>query len=50
MFRVAGASFAMGQAPPSVRAEATAVTGTNAEDGVATAVEELLRSGEGALG
>jgi hypothetical protein len=50
MFRVAGASFAMGQAPPSVRAGATAVTGTNADDGVATAVEELLRSGDRALG
>jgi hydroxymethylpyrimidine pyrophosphatase-like HAD family hydrolase len=50
MFRVAGASFAMGQAPPSVCAEASALTATNAEDGVAIAVEELLRSGDGALG
>jgi hydroxymethylpyrimidine pyrophosphatase-like HAD family hydrolase len=49
MFRAAGASFAMGQASPSVQAEATAVTGTNAEDGVATAVERLLRLGDGAF-
>jgi hydroxymethylpyrimidine pyrophosphatase-like HAD family hydrolase len=49
MFGVAGASFAMGQAPASVRAAATAVTATNVEDGVAVAVEELLRAGDGAF-
>jgi hydroxymethylpyrimidine pyrophosphatase-like HAD family hydrolase len=50
MFRVAGASFAMGQASDEVRAAATAVTAPNAEDGVAVAVERLLAEGEGALG
>lgn len=45
MFRAAGASFAMGQAPEAVQAEATAVTATNAEDGVAVAVERLLETG-----
>ena len=49
MFRVAGGSFAMGQASPSVQSEATAVTATNAEDGVALAVEQLLLVGDRAL-
>jgi hypothetical protein len=43
MFEAAGASFAMGQASPDVKAAATAVTGTNAEDGVAQAIERVLR-------
>ncbi len=42
MFRAAGASFAMGQADAAVKAAAGAVTGTNAEDGVAQAVERVL--------
>lgn len=52
MFRVAGASVAMGQASPDVHAAATWVTGTNAEAGVGRAIEALLdgsrpsRSGE----
>ena len=43
MFDVAGASYAMGQASESVRAAATAVTATNADDGVAVAIEAVLR-------
>jgi Cof subfamily protein (haloacid dehalogenase superfamily) len=50
MFKVAGGSFAMGQAAPEVQAAATAVTATNAEDGVAVAVERLLAEGEAAFG
>jgi Cof subfamily protein (haloacid dehalogenase superfamily) len=46
MFRVAGGSFAMGQASDAVKAAARAVTGTNAEDGVAQAIERLLAEGE----
>jgi hydroxymethylpyrimidine pyrophosphatase-like HAD family hydrolase len=49
MFRVAGGSFAMGQASPAIQSEATAVTATNADDGVAVAVERLLRDGDRAL-
>ena len=45
MFRVAGYSFAMGQAEPEVRSAARAVTGTCEEDGVAQAVEDLLEKG-----
>ena len=48
MFRVTGASVAMGQAAGHVRAQATFTTASNAEDGVAVAVERLLR--EGSLG
>jgi len=43
MFRVAGYSFAMGQAAEEVRRAATAVTASCEEDGVAQAVERLLR-------
>lgn len=43
MFDVAGASYAMGQASEAVRAAATAVTATNADDGVAVAIEAVLR-------
>jgi Cof subfamily protein (haloacid dehalogenase superfamily) len=46
MFRVAGGSFAMGQASDEVKAAAKAVTGTNDEDGVAQAIERLLEQGE----
>lgn len=43
MFRVAGASVAMGQAAPSVRAAATWTTTGHDDDGVGRAVELLLR-------
>ena len=42
MFAIAGRSFAMGQAGPSVRAAATDVTASNLDDGVAVAIEALL--------
>ena len=45
MFRVAGASVAMGQAEAEVKAAATAVTLRNDESGVARAIERLLASG-----
>jgi len=45
MFDVAGASYAMGQASDAVRAAATAVTATNADDGVAAAIETVLAGG-----
>jgi 5-amino-6-(5-phospho-D-ribitylamino)uracil phosphatase len=45
MFRVAGASVAMGQASPHLKSIATAVTLSNDEDGVAIVVEKLLRTG-----
>ncbi len=45
MFRVAGASVAMGQASNHVKSMATKVTATNDEDGVAVAVERLLETG-----
>jgi Cof subfamily protein (haloacid dehalogenase superfamily) len=43
MFRVAGTSFAMGQASDMVKAAATHVTGPNDEDGVAQAIDRVLR-------
>jgi Cof subfamily protein (haloacid dehalogenase superfamily) len=46
MFRVAGGSFAMGQASPAVKAAARAVTGTNDDDGVAQAIERVLAEGD----
>lgn len=46
MFRVAGGSFAMGQASAEVKAAARAVTGACDEDGVAQAIERLLAEGE----
>jgi hydroxymethylpyrimidine pyrophosphatase-like HAD family hydrolase len=42
MFRVAGESVAMGQADDAVKAAATRVTDSNADDGVAVAIEGLL--------
>jgi len=45
MFRVAGYSFAMGQAEDAVRRAASAVTARCEEDGVARAVEDLLEAG-----
>jgi len=46
MFRVAGASVAMGQADDEVKAHATAVTARNDEAGVARAIERLLATGQ----
>jgi len=46
MFRVAGASVAMGQADARTKAAATTVTGRNDEAGVAQAIERLLRTGD----
>ena len=46
MFRVAGGSFAMGQATDAVKAAAKAVTASNDEDGVAQAIERLLADGD----
>jgi len=43
MFRVAGRSVAMGQASDAVKAAATQITDSNAEDGVAVVIEDLLR-------
>jgi len=43
MFRVAGTSFAMGQASDMVKAAATHVTAPNDQDGVAKAIETVLR-------
>jgi Cof subfamily protein (haloacid dehalogenase superfamily) len=45
MFRVAGASVAMGQASDHVKSFATAVTLSNDDDGVAVAIERLLATG-----
>jgi hydroxymethylpyrimidine pyrophosphatase-like HAD family hydrolase len=45
MFRVAGASVAMGQADAAVKAAATVVTLRNDEAGVARAIEKLLATG-----
>jgi hydroxymethylpyrimidine pyrophosphatase-like HAD family hydrolase len=42
MFRVVGASVAMGQASPDVRDAATWVTTDNTDDGVGRAIEQLL--------
>jgi hydroxymethylpyrimidine pyrophosphatase-like HAD family hydrolase len=49
MFRVAGGSFAMGQASDEVKAAAKAVTASNADDGVAQAIERLLDEGDAAF-
>jgi Cof subfamily protein (haloacid dehalogenase superfamily) len=46
MFRIAGASVAMGQASEAVKQAATIVTAANADDGVAVAIEQLL-AGDG---
>jgi Cof subfamily protein (haloacid dehalogenase superfamily) len=45
MFKVSGASVAMGQASDFVKGFATAVTLSNDDDGVALAIEGLLRTG-----
>jgi hydroxymethylpyrimidine pyrophosphatase-like HAD family hydrolase len=49
MFRIAGGSFAMGQADDEVKAAASAVTAPCIEDGVAVAIERLLAGGRAAL-
>ena len=46
MFRVAGASVAMGQAGDHLKEAATFVTAPNSEDGVAVAIEHLLATGD----
>jgi Cof subfamily protein (haloacid dehalogenase superfamily) len=43
MFRAAGLSFAMGQSSAAVQKEASRVTASNADDGFALAVAEILR-------
>jgi Cof subfamily protein (haloacid dehalogenase superfamily) len=45
MFKVSGASVAMGQASELVKSFATAVTLSNDDDGVALAIEGLLKTG-----
>ena len=45
MFKVAGASVAMGQAADAVRQAATWVTGSHGDDGVGVAIESLLERG-----
>jgi HAD superfamily hydrolase (TIGR01484 family) len=45
MFRVAGASVAMGQADQTVKSAATTVTDANTEDGVAKVIDRLLSTG-----
>ncbi|WP_419710683.1 HAD family hydrolase [Pseudomonas sp. NFX224] len=42
MFRVAGLSIAMGQAEDAVKCQADVVTGSNAEDGAAQAIERYI--------
>lgn len=42
MFRRAGLAIAMGQSDPKIQAQAHAVTRSNAEDGVAAAIHELI--------
>jgi Cof subfamily protein (haloacid dehalogenase superfamily) len=49
MFRVAGASVAMGQASATVKQAATMVTAANVDDGVAVAIERLLAGDGSAL-
>jgi len=46
MFKLSGASVAMGQASEAVKSFATTTTASNDEDGVALAIEALLRTGD----
>lgn len=46
MFRVAGASVAMGQASDHVKSEATYISAAGHEDGVAQGIDRLLNLGE----
>lgn len=50
MFKVAGLSIAMGQAPQAVKDQANLVTGPNTEDGFAEAIERLLKARAGPVG
>jgi len=45
MFKISGASVAMGQASDAVKAAATSVTAANTDDGVAQAIDRILRRG-----
>ena len=45
MFKVTGASVAMGQAEEFIKAAATRVTAANTEHGVAQAIDQILRTG-----
>jgi len=45
MFKVSGASVAMGQASDAVKAAADSVTAANTSDGVAQAIDRILRFG-----
>lgn len=45
MLQAAGASFAMGNAPPEIQAVCTYLTAANDQDGVALAVTQLLSGG-----
>jgi len=45
MFKVSGASVAMGQASDAVKAAATTVTAANTQDGVAQAIDKILSTG-----
>jgi len=42
MFQKAGVSIAMGQAEEAVRSQANFVTGSNLEDGVASAIDRYI--------
>lgn len=46
MFRASGMSFAMGNASDTVKSQATHVTASNTEDGLAEAITEILRSND----
>ena len=45
MFDITGSAVAMGQADDTVKSAAQVVTGTNTEDGVAMAIERILKTG-----
>jgi Cof subfamily protein (haloacid dehalogenase superfamily) len=45
MFGITGSAVAMGQAGDSVKSAAKVVTGTNIEDGVAMAIDRILKTG-----
>ena len=46
MFKVSGASVAMGQADEFVKSAATTITAPNTDHGVAQAIERLLSTGQ----
>lgn len=49
MFRVSGISYAMGNAEDAVKAQATHITASNANDGFALALREMLAQKHGAV-